>query len=228
MDVLDKYQWVHDKKSVDALTIEEYHEASGVYSVLVRDQAIINNGLEVGYYKGGLAGSESRSRLPHLKNTSRGYTLRTINGRLYDIAESIGGDILKGYREFMYVNSCSSRLTFRFEPGGLWDLNYRYYEIVKEQGLYDFGHCAEDTDDYIEYSLAFGEFYGTHPELYGDWEFFYNLWNRYMYVVADKYLDDMRGVIKRRLDTPSCSLGPCETCDAIVDCGIYEYKEKIV
>lgn len=228
MDVLEENRWVFDEEYVNALTIGEYHEASGVYSSVVRDAAILDKGLEHGYYKSGLSKAESRARLPHLRNSTRTFVMRTINDTLMKEAEEIGGDVYKGYTEYVYVNSCSSRLKFRWAEGGLWDLNYRYFNYVRDNKLIDFGHCGEGVEDYIEYTVAFTEFYGIYPTLYGDWEYFYKLWSGYFQTVADKYLDDLRRVVKRRLSTPECSLGPCNTCDAIVDCDRYEYKEKVI
>lgn len=228
MDKMNSTDWYMNPECVEELTIEEYHNMSAVLSVMRRDKAIMDDGLEIGYYINDLDKSEGRGRFPHLKNTSRVTTLKTINGLLYDTAESIGGIIKRGYEEFVFVNNVSSRNMKHGEPGGVWELNYRYYMYVKENDLFDFGYIGDDIDDYDEYCIEFNEFYGTYPRLYGDWKFFYELWNKCLHVVADKYIDDMRRVVKRRIYTEDCFLAPCDSCKDIMDCGIYEYREKIV
>lgn len=225
---VEKEVWYSNPEYVEALSKEEYHNASAVLSAIRRDEEIMKDGLAVGYYIKKMHLSEGYGRFPHLKNTSRVTTMKALEGILMDTAEDLGGDVLKGYKEYVYVNNCRSGAVYLGEPGGVWELNYRYFDYVKDRGLYDFGQCAEGVEDYIEYTDRFYEFYGVYPDLYGDWKFFYGLWSDVFNTVADKYLDDIRRAVKRRLTTPECALAPCETCEAVVDCDRYGYKEKIV
>lgn len=217
--------WIYDKENIEALTIKEYNDASSVYSVLKRDSAIIDKGLKEGYYGDGLDKSDGRCRMPELKNTSRVVTMKAIEDTLFEVAKQAGGDILEGYKEFVYVNNCSSRHLKYREEGGLWDLNNRYFTYVRDNRVVEFSDTGTDAEDYDEYRELFKGVYGSFPVLYGDWEFFYLLWNGYLYMTVNKFFDDLYRLVRRRRETPNCKLGPCESCMVIVDCDIYGYKE---
>lgn len=175
---------VNTKENVAKMTIEEYNTASKVYSAYVRDEAICTEGVRKGYFDTGLNDSDQRTRGELLKNTGVRYTVDVLYSELWDVAKTMPEAIREGYKKFLDVNNCSSKIKYTNSRQRGWtELCELYFEEYNDRyKVYKEGSTWNEYVDYME------DVYGVRAHEYGSWDVFYRMFSTRFKQVAEEYM----------------------------------------